>query len=274
MNSKINTKSPKKKTKIVWILAIITILILSAIFVVYLRATKEMVPSFKVIIDVEVIDSVPTIETIEYSYEEVALPEKPKETSSHMPGIYLIAFGSRVEEEYFQPYTEWTSTDFKGDGTYELTAGFQFEPEKGEIIKVEIKIINNVGKTIGGQIFTIIWEYEPVLEASCTLSTINETYVFNDVEVKRNWIDPDEIIQREQENLPGLHFIIEKNGFVANYANSIPVDDVGTYTVRGFLLEVPKIGEILQLNLQLKDSKGNVIASYPNINETWNYKWF
>ena len=232
-----------------------------------------MVSVFKVNIEVTGSGNEPVIKTVEYYRDEVPYTQEPQEKSSNMPGVYVIVYGTREGMDTFQPYTKWTSTSYHGSGKYRLTAGFLFEPEKGELMKVQVKIIDNSGNTIALKEFNIVWEYEPVLSATCDVNTINSTTGFSNVSVLKEWVDPASISERATEHLPGVFLVVKKDGIVMNHASSTPYQDDGRYNIRAFFEDEPKIGERLDLTIQIMNSQGGMIAQYPQSGENFYKIW-
>jgi hypothetical protein len=274
MNEDLPGGPPRKKTRIAWILALTTLLILSAVIYSYYRTSQESVPSIKAIVEIEGSLNNPTISTIEFFQAEVPRTEKPLESGTHIPGIYLIAYGSRVEEGYYQPYTEWTSKDYDGKGTYELNAGFKFEPETGEDLKIQIKIYDNTGRVIALEDFFIKWEYVQVIDVEFSVDDINDTVSISDFDPKKNWLKDEDVKRIDQENLPGIYLVVENDDSQINYINSIKYDGKNQYVIRGYFKEIPKIGEILKLKLIIRDQAGSQIAQFPETDQYWNYIWY
>jgi hypothetical protein len=149
---------PKKRSKIIPILIVVTLVILSSAFYIFYRASQEPVPVLKAVIVVNGTTSEPGLESITLIQEEIPQTEEPKESGSHFPGIYLIAYGPSIESDYSQPYTKWTSKTFSGPGTYTLTASFLFEPKSGDNLRIQVRILNGAADTIAGEEKTMVWE--------------------------------------------------------------------------------------------------------------------
>jgi hypothetical protein len=269
----VKTEPPRRKSRIVWILVVVAILILSAMVVIFYSASRELVPVIKVVVEAEIIDGNPVIKSIEFSQETVSLTQEPVESESHLPGIYVIAFGIRSGQEYFQPFTEWTSTNFHGNGKYTLIAPFQFKPDKGNELKIQVNIVNSAGHTVERKEFGVVWDFEPVLESSFKATTINDTLIIENAKVVKRWIDPDTITMRTSEYFPGIYFSLERESEQINYIYSIPYTDNGNYTVQAYFIKPPKYGDNIQLTLSILDQNKNTIAKYPAEDKIWNVMW-
>lgn len=274
MNGSESDVPPRKKTRIVWILAVVTIVIFSLMFYAYYRTSLQEVPSIKVIIDIEGTLDEPVISTIEFSQEIVPKTEKPRETNPHLPGIYIIAYGSKVDEGYFQPYTAWTSEDFYGQGIYTLTAGFNFEPKTGESLKIQVKIVDNSGSSIAVSEFFITWDHNPVIETEFRVTEKNETLEISEFNISKKWIPRESMKNEERELYPGIFLIVKQKDTQINYINSIDYTGGNSYSLIGYFKHNPKIGEILKIKLYIKDSKGNILAQFPENDDFWNYIWY
>jgi hypothetical protein len=260
-----SNEPPRKKSKIVYILAVIGILIVGGAVWSWYNASQELVPSLEVNIEIEGTISEPIIKSVEYLPEDVPKTDEPLKTRTHMPGIYIIAYGSRSPKGYLQPYTEWTSTDFHGKGTYNLKASFLFEPKHGENLRIQVKVINHEGKSIRKSSFEVKWGYEPVYDVSFGLTKFNDTYTFNDISGDQKWINPSDIATRKTEELPGIYCIIEnENNLQLNYINSMSLSDSNIYTLRVYFQDHPKVWENVRVSFIVKDKDGNDIGFYPD----------
>ena len=104
--------------------------------------------------------------------------------------------------------------------TEELESHVQEHPEhKGELLKVQVKIVDNVGNTIALKEFNIVWDFEPILTASCEVNTLNNTVGISNVSVLKDWVDPDSISQRAAEHLPGVYISVKLDDYILNYAS-------------------------------------------------------
>jgi hypothetical protein len=264
----------KRKTNIVFILVIVAALILVGLFYIYFSASQELVPVIKV--SVEASGLIPDVkfEIVSYEQTEIPLTEEPKETRSHIPGIYFSVFGSRTESGYFQPFTKWASQSFKGAGKYDFTASFIFEPEKGEFLKLQFKIIDPAGDTLRSKEIGIIWGYEQTLEVNWAVDENNGTVEIKDPTTNKKWIDPAKITEQDSEYLPGVEMTITKNNDRINMLTSENYNGIGNYTLQSYFTETPKFGEIIHIRLNIKDKDGKILSQYPNSNETWNYIWW
>lgn len=256
-----------------WVLIAVGILIFSGLIYVYINARKELVPAFSVTVEIDGTLKNPNILSIDYSMYEAPKTEEPRETKAHFPGVYLMVLGASGESDYLDRYTEWASTNFNGKGVYKIKAGFITYPKHGELLKIEVKIVDDTGSRIFLRDFLIKWNFEPVVEASCTVETINGNLTISNTDIKKDWYDPEVESIGDSENIPGVYFVIEKDNKKVNYISSVSYKGEGDYTIRSYFKNEPKILEKVQYNIDIKNSDGSILLSYPGSNPAWEKLW-
>lgn len=112
------------------------------------------VPILKVTTTIGGTTDAPTIETIEAEQGAMDALKRPKDYPPHMPGVYVWVLQGTDMINF------WTSTDYTGPRTYELTAGFKDgkEPKSGDTLRIWVQIVDESGGYVANNEITMVWD--------------------------------------------------------------------------------------------------------------------
>jgi len=131
--------------------------LLSLILIILLVTSSSgclTVPILKVTTTIGGTTDAPVIESIEVEQDTMDALKRQKDYPPHAPGVYVwVIKGTDV-------INFWTSTNYTGPGTYELTAGFRDgkEPKSGDTLRVWVQIFDESGGYVANNETTMVWE--------------------------------------------------------------------------------------------------------------------
>jgi len=96
----------------------------------------------------------PIVESIEVEQDTMDALKRPKDYPPHTPGVYVWVLKGTDMVNF------WTSTDYTGPGTYELTAGFKDgkEPKSGDTLRIWVQIVDESGGYVANNEITMVWD--------------------------------------------------------------------------------------------------------------------
>jgi len=131
--------------------------LLSLILIILLVTSSSgclTVPILKVTTTIGGTTDAPVIESIEVEQGTIGALQQPKDYPMHIPGVYVFVIGHGDKISY------WTSTNYTGPGTYELTAGFMHgkAPGSGDTLSILVRVVDESGDYVANNETTMIWE--------------------------------------------------------------------------------------------------------------------
>jgi len=136
------------------ILALIIIVIFIGLLTVSIMSIEE-VPIIKVNAEVTVTDDSATVKIVSVEQEAVNPLKSPRGSSTAgFPSVEAMAIINNAKVSY------WAAEDYHGDGAYEFVIGFRkgATPNRGDMVKVIVKVVDEGGRALSSDIRIKIWE--------------------------------------------------------------------------------------------------------------------
>jgi hypothetical protein len=137
------------------IFMVIIILIFLGLLFAFPIMLAEKVPILKVQAEVTVTDDKPALKIIQLDREYVHPLQSPQGGPDiGFPGVSAVAIINSSKISY------WSAKDYHGNGTYDLVIGFYPDaiPKEGDVVKVDVKVVDVRGNTSAKAKEVMIWE--------------------------------------------------------------------------------------------------------------------
>lgn len=268
-----NRKGPKKKkSKILWVLGIVTILILGSILLFYYYKSLQKVPIIHVSVEMDGTIDKPQVLSLGFEEGTASYTNRPRGDSASMPGVFVGIFGRYGENLYYNQFSKWSSLAFRGKGYHNFTLGFDVEPKKGDFLKIQVKVVDWDGTLMKYNEFYFKWGFEPMLKTKILVEELNGSVSIPNANPAGVWRDPDSRADNPSGDIPAVYLEVARDGKQVNEFSYEPYIGPGYYNfTTGFDTE-PRFKQTFNLRIIIKDEDGTVLTEYPQ-SGYWNYTW-